>query len=126
MSCTRQRLGRPAAPRDDDYSRRAFLRMVVGALGGMGLTFDVAAIVDAAADAHLARESPGLPTPLFLTQAELADVDAIAAQIIPTDDTPGAREAGAALFIDRELATFFARLAPDFCSELTAFRQRCP
>jgi gluconate 2-dehydrogenase gamma chain len=43
----------------------------------------------------------------------------------PTDDTPGAREAGVALFIDRALATFFGRMAPDFRSQLAAFRLRC-
>ena len=30
-----------------------------------------------------------------------------------------------ALFIDRALATFFGRLAPDFRSQLAAFRLRC-
>ena len=35
------------------------------------------------------------------------------AQIVPSDDTPGAREAGVIYFIDRALATFLARLATD-------------
>ena len=34
------------------------------------------------------------------------EVESLAAQIIPTDDTPGAREAGAVYFIDRALTTF--------------------
>ena len=33
-------------------------------------------------------------------------MEAIAAQIIPTDDGPGAKEAGAVYFIDRALSTF--------------------
>ena len=41
-----------------------------------------------------------------LTPSEAATIDAISAQIIPTDDTPGAREAGAVYFIDHALATF--------------------
>src|SRR5687767_8346093 len=74
---------------------------------------------------HGAREAAGEAATAFLSKSEFADVDAIAAQIIPTDATPGAREAGVALFIDRALATFFGRLAPDFRSQLTAFRLRC-
>jgi gluconate 2-dehydrogenase gamma chain len=111
--------------RDDGYSRRAFLRVVSGALGGAWLTLDLSKVADAAHDAHRAQQSPGPPTTSFLSQSELADVDAITAQIIPTDSTPGAREAGVALFIDRALATFFGRLAPDFRSQLAAFRLRC-
>ena len=42
----------------------------------------------------------------FLSAAEAADIEAVAAQIIPTDDSPGAREAGVVYFIDRALATF--------------------
>jgi gluconate 2-dehydrogenase gamma chain len=33
-------------------------------------------------------------------------IDALSARIIPTDDTPGAREAGVVYFIDRALVTF--------------------
>lgn len=111
--------------RDAGYSRRAFLRVAGGALGGAWLTLDLAKVAHAAHDARVAQESAGAPTTSFLSQSELADVDAITAQIIPTDDTPGAREAGVALFIDRALATFFGRMAPDFRSQLAAFRLRC-
>jgi gluconate 2-dehydrogenase gamma chain len=110
---------------DGGYSRRAFLRVAGGALGGTWLTLDLAKVAHAAHDAQVAQKSSGAPTTSFLSQAELADVDAITAQIIPTDDTPGAREAGVALFIDRALATFFGRMAPDFRSQLAAFRLRC-
>ena len=111
--------------RTDGYSRRTFLRVAGGALGGAWLTLDLTKVAQAAHDAHVAQQSPGTPTTSFLSKAELADVDAISAQIIPTDDTPGAREAGVALFIDRALATFFGRMAPDFRSQLAAFRLRC-
>ena len=110
---------------DDGYSRRAFLRVAGGALGGAWLTLDLSKVAHAAHEAQRAQEAGGTPTTSFLSQAELADVDAIAAQIIPTDATPGAREAGVALFIDRALATFFGRMAPDFRRQLAAFRLRC-
>ena len=111
--------------RNDGLSRRTFLRVAGGALGGAWLTLDLSKVAQAAQDAHAARESGDAPDTSFLSRAELADVDAITAQIIPTDDTPGAREAGVALFIDRALATFFGRMAPDFRSQLAAFRLRC-
>ena len=108
-----------------DYSRRMFLRVMGGALGGAWLTLDLSKVAAAANAAQRAQEEPGEPSTAFLSQAELADVDAIAAQIVPGDSTPGAREAGVALFIDRALATFFGRMAPDFRSQLAAFRLRC-
>ena len=42
----------------------------------------------------------------FFTKDDAADVDSIAALIIPTDETPGAREAGVLQFIDAALDTF--------------------
>lgn len=109
----------------NDYSRRRFLRVAGGALGGALLTLDLSKVARAAHDAHQAQQAGGSPSTSFLSKAELADVDAITAQIIPTDATPGAREAGVALFIDRALATFFGRMAPDFRSQLAAFRLHC-
>ena len=42
----------------------------------------------------------------FFTPAQGAEVEAMAAQIFPTTDTPGAREAQAIIFIDTALTTF--------------------
>jgi len=42
----------------------------------------------------------------FFNPDQAAAVDAMAAQIIPSDETPGAREAGVVYFIDRALTTF--------------------
>lgn len=45
---------------------------------------------------------------LFLNEAEAATVDALAAAIVPGDESdPGAREAGVVTYIDRGLAGFF-------------------
>ena len=53
----------------------------------------------AAASAH--------PAPFgFFTPEQAVEIEALAAQIIPTDDTPGAREARVIHFIDRALVTF--------------------
>jgi gluconate 2-dehydrogenase gamma chain len=42
----------------------------------------------------------------FFTSTQAADIEAIAAQIFPTDETPGAREAGVVYFIDHSLSTW--------------------
>ncbi|OFW31199.1 MAG: hypothetical protein A3H97_09880 [Acidobacteria bacterium RIFCSPLOWO2_02_FULL_65_29] len=61
----------------------------------------------AAEEYVLEAAQSGQPVKLaFFTQAQAAEVEAMAAQIIPTDDTPGAREARVVNFIDRALVTF--------------------
>ena len=42
----------------------------------------------------------------YLTAADAHEIEALVAQIIPSDATPGAREAGCIHFIDRALETF--------------------
>ena len=56
-----------------------------------------------AAIAGAARRVEGQGRFEFFTAAEVRELDAIAARIIPTDDTPGAREAGVIHFIDRAM-----------------------
>jgi len=53
-----------------------------------------------------------VPTPgtwRFFTDAEAAVVEAIAEQIIPGDEDPGARDAFVINFIDKQLASVFTR-----------------
>jgi hypothetical protein len=45
-------------------------------------------------------------TPTVFNDAQAAEIEAMTAQIIPTDSTPGAREAHCVYFIDRALSTF--------------------
>ena len=87
-------------------------------------------IAQAAHEAHVAAQLAGEAKISFLSAAEAADIDAVTAQIIPTDDTPGAREAGVVYFIDRALATFLSQLASDYRAHLAefqaAFREQQP
>lgn len=106
---------------NSEFSRRSFLRAVTGALGVSWFALDWSSIAEAAHDAHLAGKSPGAAA-AFLTHREAADVEAICAQIIPSDATPGAREAGVVFFIDRALATFFPRLRMIFASSSMSSR----
>ena len=105
-----------------NLDRRSLLQAVAGivATAVTPLTWpDIAQAMDAARDAVQGR---GDATLSFLTAAEAADIEAVAAQIVPTDDSPGAREAGVVYFIDRALATFYSRLASDYRAQLAAFQ----
>jgi len=68
---------------------------------------------------HAARSA----TPLkfeFFTPEQATEVEAIAAQIIPTDDTPGAREAKVVYFMDKALVTFARDQQKPFLQSLAA------
>ena len=106
----------------EDLSRRSLLQAIVAALGAAALPVGWAEIAQASQEAHAASQLPGEARLSFLSAAEAADVEAVAAQIIPTDDTPGAREAGVVYFIDRALATFLSQLAADYRAQLAEFQ----
>ncbi len=55
--------------------------------------------------------------------SQAADVDAISARIIPTDEAPGAHEAGVVFFIDRTLTTFAKDQAPLFDAGLQSLEK---
>ena len=87
-------------------NRRQFLAAAGGTLGAAWIAAQWPAIAAAHTHAAAAAAAPG-PAPLeFLTPEEARELDAIVAQIVPSDDTPGAREAGAVHFIDRSLRTW--------------------
>ena len=107
---------------DRDNSRRSFLLSSGGLLSSVWIAAQWPAITAAA---HHADDVSAAPAPAgfeFLKPADAADVEAIAAQIVPSGATPGAREAHAAYFIDRALGTFFGAWAADFRSGLADFQ----
>jgi gluconate 2-dehydrogenase gamma chain len=81
---------------DDLISRRQWL----------ALTPLSAAVLAAQQHAHDVMRAATPATLSVLGAAEAREIEALAAQIIPSDGTPGAREAGVIYFIDRALATF--------------------
>jgi gluconate 2-dehydrogenase gamma chain len=107
------------------FSRRSFLRSLSGILGASGLALEWSDLEAAVHDARHAAEASQPAQASFLTPEEAADVSAISAQIIPSDGTPGAREAGVVFFIDRALATFFAPIAQEFRAQLAEFQASC-
>jgi gluconate 2-dehydrogenase gamma chain len=89
-----------------DVTRREFLQSSGGAFSALWLSSNWSAIVAAGGHAQQAARSP---TPVkfdVLTPEQAIEVAAIAARIIPSDDTPGASEAGVVYFIDRALTGF--------------------
>ena len=96
----------------DSFSRREFVA-TVGSIGAVWLLADAAERSEAMA--HAAHEvSQAQPTLSVLTREQATEVEAFASRIIPTDDTPGAREAGVVYFIDRGLSSWAKDQRPLF------------
>jgi len=89
-----------------EQNRREFLIQAGQGLSAAWLSANWPAILSAAQHAHKAALAAAPAKFEVLTPEQAVEIDAITAQIIPTDDTPGAREAGVVYFIDRALKTF--------------------
>ena len=88
---------------DSDFSRRGFL----GVLAGAGVaTVGNASWSDLRAAGTFAAQASQQEKWQVLTPVQVRELDAVTAQFVPTDDTPGAREAHVVRFIDRSLATY--------------------
>ena len=85
-------------------TRREFAAASASALGGAWLLLHLPAAQAAAAWARAAsREGRAFQV---LTAAEARTLEAVAEQILPADDAPGARDLGVIHFIDRALGSF--------------------
>ena len=105
-------------------SRREFLAGL-SALSAVWLT-GAAACRDAAPDAEThapAADSDASSSFVHFSAEDAADVEAITARIFPTDETPGAREAGCVYFIDRSFTTFAADQADFFAEGLASLNK---
>ncbi len=104
-------------------TRRDFLFGAGGVLAVTWVATNWPAI--AAAHAHAAAASSSARTALvFLSTPDARDIESIAAQIVPSDDAPGAREAGALHFIDRSMHTWLAGQADSFRAGLREFQAK--
>jgi gluconate 2-dehydrogenase gamma chain len=106
-----------------NFSRRSFLEHSVAGAGAAWLAAAWPEMLAAKQHAQHAMRAvaAGAPAKLeYLTAAQAAEVEAITALIIPTTDTPGAREAGVVYFIDRGLHTFAADQQKPFADALAA------
>jgi gluconate 2-dehydrogenase gamma chain len=92
----------------NELSRRAFLLRAGTGISAAWISANWPALLSAARHAHEAAQAAKPPKLEFFTPEQATEIDAISARIIPTDELPGAREAGVLYFIDRGLATFSA------------------
>lgn len=91
-------------------SRRAFLEQTAGIAGAAWARAVIPGLAAISQAACTAKEQQAPFT--ILAEAEAAEFEAITARIIPTTDTPGAREAGVIHFIDQSFGTFNAPMLP--------------
>jgi gluconate 2-dehydrogenase gamma chain len=99
-------------------SRRDLLLGSATGLGSAWIATQWSGIVEAQEHAARAVKS-GTPAKLqYFSPEQAVEIESVAAQIIPSDDTPGAREAGSVHFIDRALATFDREKQPVYAQGL--------
>ena len=108
-----------------NLSRRSLVHAIAGIVATAVTPLGWADVAHAMDEARAAAQGGAAAKLSFFTAAEAADVEAVAAQIIPTDHSPGAREAGVVYFIDRALGTFYSQLASDYRAQLAAFQSAC-
>src|SRR5262245_25021774 len=106
-------------------SRRSLLQAIAATVAAAATPCGWAEVAQALDEAHSTAHIGADVKISLLSAAEAADIEAVAAQIIPTDDSPGAREAGVVYFIDQALATFLAQLATDYRAQLADFQAAC-
>ena len=90
----------------DTFNRRNFLLGSSAGLSAMWASTQWPVVLAAASHARQAAQSTTPQKFEFFSPEQAKEIEAITARIIPTDDTPGAREAGVVYFIDRALKTF--------------------
>lgn len=100
-------------------SRRDFLKSSAGSTLAL---LSWPAIAAARAQAAAAQTAGAAFT--VLNAGEAAELAAIAARIIPTDDTPGATEAGVIYFVDHILGTGRAEMLEPLRQGLASLREK--
>jgi gluconate 2-dehydrogenase gamma chain len=103
-------------------ARRDFLQMLSGYVGAGWLAANWPAMVSAAEHAHQVAKSSN-PALEVLTSEQAHELDALTSCLIPTDDKPGAHEAGVVYFIDRALKTYSSESLPTYQKGLEAVQK---
>lgn len=90
-----------------ERNRRDFLLHTLGGASSVWVASHWPALLAAAEHAQQANKGFTPPKAFdFFSSEQASEIEAFSARIIPTTDTPGAREAGVIFFIDRALLTF--------------------
>jgi gluconate 2-dehydrogenase gamma chain len=104
-------------------ARREFLSTMGRVAGAAWMSAQLPAITAAAQHAHEAAKAKQAVAFEVLTADQAKEVAAIAARIIPSDEDPGAEEAGVVYFIDRALKTFAREDLPAYQAGLKKVNQ---
>src|SRR5208283_1817847 len=104
-------------------ARRDFLLQIGGVAGAAWITVQWPGILAAAQHAHEAAKANPVPAFEVLTPEEAKEIEALSSTIIPSDELPGAREAGVVYFIDRALKTFATDAKPVYEQGLADLRK---
>jgi gluconate 2-dehydrogenase gamma chain len=99
-------------------SRRSFLVDSITGLNAAWVAANLPGILAAQEHAQQATKTGKAPSLTVFNDAQAAEIEAITAQIIPSDETPGAREAHCVYFIDRALSTFVRESQPVYMQGL--------
>jgi gluconate 2-dehydrogenase gamma chain len=99
-------------------SRRSFLVESMTGLSAAWVAANYSGILAAEDYVLEAAQAGQLPKLTFFTPDQAVEVEAVAAQIIPTDETGGAREARCVYFIDKALSTFARNTQPVYLKGL--------
>ena len=108
----------------NEDSRRAFLSRLLAGTGAV-VAFGALPDFSLAYDHAAAQVNGGENRLAFFSPEEAKQMEAICEQIIPSDDGPGAREAGAIYFIDYALSETEPHLQPIFRSGLKELAAAC-
>src|SRR5271165_2798199 len=102
----------------NEKSRRSFVLASLTGLNAAWVAANYPGILAAQEHVSLAAKAGQPPQLSFFNEAQAAEIDAMAAQIVPTDESPGAREAHCLYFIDRALSTFAKSSQPVYIEGL--------
>ncbi len=108
----------------NEDSRRAFLSRLLAGTGAV-VAFGALPDFSLAYDHAAAQVNGGANKLVFFTPEEAQQMEAVCEQIIPSDDGPGAREAGAIYFVDYALSQTEPHLQPIFRSGLKELAAAC-
>jgi len=108
---------------NNPFSRRRFLVDSATGLTSLWMATHWPGIISAQAHAKHADSSES-PRFEFFSPEQAVEVEAMCAQIIPTDDTPGAREARVVYFIDRALTNFDSDKQPLYTQGVVSLRNK--
>ena len=99
-------------------SRRSFVLESVTTLNAAWVAANYHGILAAQERVGQAAQTGKLPRLTFFNDQQALEIEAMAAQIIPTDESPGAREAHCLYFIDQALSTFARGSQPAYVQGL--------